>query len=94
MYWNEDGVVKVNGRTRLIETWDVLKLTWILLQKDTGTINRNMRCIEIADWVLLILQLHRLIETWDVLKSRLGRNRNRCRNWLIETWDVLKFCSF
>ena len=38
-----------NTHVGLIETWDVLKLQGRTIAFGTNKINRNMRCIEIAD---------------------------------------------
>ena len=58
------------GTHGLIETWDVLKYPAPDVQlRLIGTINRNMRCIEIFCDLCLDCWHFGLIETWDVLKS-------------------------
>ncbi len=46
MYWNVMGWSGYDGGSRLIETWDVLKLHNGQCKNSDIGINRNMRCIE------------------------------------------------
>ncbi len=53
-------------------------------------INRNMRCIETAQYGLRLSRQLGLIETWDVLKLFMVGFLLKKVYRLIETWDVLK----
>ena len=91
MYWNNLSERYPKNQYRLIETWDVLKSLYTPPRTyRTGTINRNMRCIEMRFDHILAVWKHWLIETWDVLKF-FPETSWKWQYGLIETWDVLKF---
>ena len=90
MYWNISDCSCKRAVFRLIETWDVLKWSWVDKLLSEFAINRNMRCIEIWDILETNTSKDRLIETWDVLKWDNTMSRIITTKRLIETWDVLK----
>ena len=64
-----------------------------MLMNFAPVINRNMRCIEICQFVVKLYRVFGLIETWDVLKYVFAILCQLYPVWLIETWDVLKCAS-
>ena len=69
MYWNLFQADAMIARTRLIETWDVLKLLWV--QEKRLVPYRLIETWDVLKFAVAReerIKRRRLIETWDVLK--------------------------
>ena len=75
---------------RLIETWDVLKLTLSVPPPFESMINRNMRCIEISDLLRLLRSCYQINRNMRCIEMCFSAHKQTAVPRLIETWDVLK----